>query len=76
MSIPPHAAQGSAARSSRQLSKQRAASGYREMKLDTLPHMLAARALYRRFGFKQIAPYGSHPYPGLICLGRSLDIEE
>ena len=50
--------------------------GYREMKLDTLPHMLAARALYRRFGFKQIAPYGSHPYPGLICLGRSLDIEE
>ena len=49
--------------------------GYREMKLDTLPHMRPALALYRRLGFKQIAPYGSHPYPGLICLGRPLDIE-
>lgn len=49
--------------------------GYREIKLDTLPHMQSALALYRRLGFKQIAPYGNHPYPGLICLGRPLDIE-
>jgi len=29
--------------------------------------------LYRRAGFVPIAPYGSHPYPGLICLGKMLD---
>ena len=46
--------------------------GYREIKLDTLPHMAPAIALYRSFGFVAIAPYGSFPYPGLICLGRAL----
>ena len=49
--------------------------GYREIKLDTLPHMLPALTLYHSLSFKQISPYGSHPYPGLICLGRPLDIE-
>lgn len=47
--------------------------GYREIKLDTLPHMQGAIGLYRRFGFAEIAPYGTHPYPGLICLAKSLD---
>lgn len=46
--------------------------GYREIKLDTLPHMTQAIALYRGFGFVPIAPYGSFPYPGLLCFGRSL----
>jgi ribosomal protein S18 acetylase RimI-like enzyme len=46
--------------------------GYREIKLDTLPHMREAIALYRSFGFSPIPPYGSFPYPGLVCLGRSL----
>ena len=41
--------------------------GYREIKLDTLPHMTPAIALYRSFGFAPIAPYGSFPYPGLLC---------
>lgn len=45
--------------------------GYREMKLDTLPEMIAAVTLYRSLGFTLIEPYGSHPYPGLICLGKS-----
>ena len=43
--------------------------GYRETKLDTLPEMEAAIALYKSFGFAPIAPYGSHPYPGLVTLG-------
>jgi GNAT superfamily N-acetyltransferase len=47
--------------------------GYREIKLDTVPKLEAAIALYRRAGFVPIAPYGSHPYPGLICLGKMLD---
>lgn len=46
--------------------------GYQEIKLDTLPQMGAAIALYRSFGFAPIAPYGSFPYPGLLCFGRSL----
>lgn len=49
--------------------------GYSEMKLDTLPEMAAAIALYRKLGFAPIPPYGSHPYPGLICLGKALPSE-
>jgi GNAT superfamily N-acetyltransferase len=47
--------------------------GYRELKLDTLDHMQAAIALYRSFGFAPIPAYGSHPYAGLVCLGKTLD---
>ena len=46
--------------------------GYREIKLDTLSEMEGAIALYKSHGFASIAPYGSHPYPGLICLGKML----
>jgi GNAT superfamily N-acetyltransferase len=48
------------------------ALGYREIKLDTLPEMAEAIALYRSFGFAPIPPYGSHPYPGLVTLGKML----
>jgi putative acetyltransferase len=46
--------------------------GYREMKLDTLPDLGAAVRLYRDLGFAPIPPYGTHPYPGLVCLGKRL----
>lgn len=49
--------------------KQRA---YGEIKLDTLPDMAVAIALYQSFGFAPIPPYGSHPYPGLVTLGLPL----
>ncbi len=42
------------------------------MKLDTLSNMTEAIGLYRRLGFEPIPPYGSHPYPDLICLGKAL----
>jgi GNAT superfamily N-acetyltransferase len=48
--------------------------GYGEIKLDTLPQMEAAIALYKSNGFAPIPPYGSHPYPGLICLGKTLQV--
>lgn len=48
------------------------AIGYRRIKLDTLPHMAPAIALYGSFGFRPIAPYGSFPYPGLLCFGLQL----
>ena len=44
--------------------------GYREIKLDTLPQLKEAIALYRDFGFQPILPYGDHPYEGTICFGR------
>jgi GNAT superfamily N-acetyltransferase len=47
------------------------ALGYGEIKLDTLPQMEGAIALYKSNGFVPIPPYGSHPYPGLICLGKT-----
>ena len=46
--------------------------GYGEIKLDTLPQMEGAIALYKSKGFVLIPPYGSHPYPGLICLGKTV----
>jgi GNAT superfamily N-acetyltransferase len=46
--------------------------GYGEIKLDTLSHLKEAIALYKSYGFAPIAPYGSHPYPGLVCLGKTL----
>ncbi|HET7086333.1 MAG TPA: GNAT family N-acetyltransferase [Rhizomicrobium sp.] len=46
--------------------------GYGEIKLDSLPDMVAAIALYKSSGFVAIAPYGSHPYPGLVTLGKKL----
>lgn len=47
-------------------------AGYDEIKLDSLQEMTAAIALYKSFGFEPIAPYGSHPYPGLVTLGLRL----
>lgn len=52
--------------------KEAADLGYAQVKLDTLPQMETAIALYRSFGFDDIPPYGSHPYPGLVTLGKKL----
>ena len=54
------------------LLKEAAELGYHEVKLDTLPQMETAIALYKSFGFADIPPYGSHPYPGLVTLGKNL----
>ena len=52
--------------------REAARLSYREIKLDTLPHMTQAIALYRSFGFEPVPPYGSFPYPDLLCFGRAL----
>jgi ribosomal protein S18 acetylase RimI-like enzyme len=46
--------------------------GYREMRLDTLPSMAGAIALYRKLGFEPIKPYYDTPVIGTIFMRRSL----
>ena len=44
------------------------AQGYREMYLDTMPKMRAARQMYDMLGFRACAPYLAEPTPGADCL--------
>jgi ribosomal protein S18 acetylase RimI-like enzyme len=46
--------------------------GYAEMRLDTLPTMTGAIALYRKLGFAEIAPYYATPVANTVFMGRSL----
>jgi ribosomal protein S18 acetylase RimI-like enzyme len=46
--------------------------GYAEMKLDTLPSMPQALALYKSCGFSEIAAYYHNPVPGTVYLGKRL----
>lgn len=45
---------------------------YREIKLDTLPHMVEAISLYKRAGFVETRPYYATPLIGTIFLARDL----
>jgi ribosomal protein S18 acetylase RimI-like enzyme len=46
--------------------------GYREMRLDTLPSMAGAQALYRKLGFEVMAPYYETPVAGTLFMRRAL----
>lgn len=48
------------------------ASGHREMRLDTLPTMHNAQALYRALGFTEIAPYYATPIAGTVFMRLKL----
>ena len=46
--------------------------GYRELRLDTLPSMTSAIALYEGLGFERIAPYYAPTPPGTVFMARAL----
>ncbi len=57
---------GIAAALVRTLMSRAGEAGYSAVRLDTLPSMKAAQALYLRLGFRLIAPYFRNPVPGAV----------
>ena len=43
-------------------------AGYKKLRLDTLPGLKTALALYRRLGFREIEPYYDCLIPGTIFM--------
>lgn len=69
---PSHRREGWGERLARTLIAEARVVGYRELKLDTLDRMAAARALYASLGFRECEPYYRNPLPGVVYMSLSL----
>ena len=69
---PAHRGEGWGRRLAEALIAEARTIGYRELKLDTLEWMTAARQLYARLGFAQCAPYYRNPLAGVVYMARTL----
>ena len=67
-----HRGKGAGSSLVRRLLEEARTRGYRRMRLDTVPGMDAAIALYRAAGFREIAPYRANPIPGALFLELEL----
>jgi ribosomal protein S18 acetylase RimI-like enzyme len=47
-------------------------TGYREIRLDILPSMARAQALYRKMGFEITEAYYDSPVPGTLFMRRRI----
>ena len=63
-------------RLARAIIAEAAGAGYAHLRLDTLPDMASAIALYQRLGFRPIAPYRPNPVPGAMFFERELGQNE
>jgi putative acetyltransferase len=69
---PAHRGEGWGQRLARALLEEARATGYRELKLDTLDWMSAARSLYSGLGFRECAPYYVNPLSGVVYMSLKL----
>lgn len=69
---PAHRGDGWGERLARAVIDEARTIGYRELKLDTLDWMTAARALYAGVGFRECAPYYHNPLAGVVYMALTL----
>ena len=68
----PYRSQGLGKRLARALCDEARAVGYRELRLDALLWMTAARALYSELGFRECAPYYDSPLADTVYMTLTL----
>jgi ribosomal protein S18 acetylase RimI-like enzyme len=65
---PGHRGEGWGDRLARAVIAHAGASGYRELRLDTLESMKPARSLYASLGFRECEPYYHNPLSGVVYM--------